>query len=130
MELMDDATREGAIRERLADVTGPDPDAAERALVAKLIRSFLTRTPAAVDRLGELLRGGDPGEVRDHAHSLKGSAANLGAATLAGVFEQVEEAARDGVVADPDITLGRAAAELAPALSILERLAGEYEQPG
>jgi HPt (histidine-containing phosphotransfer) domain-containing protein len=129
MEPMDDSTREGEIRERLADVTGPDPDAAERALVAKLIRSFLARTPAAVDRLGELLRGGDPGEVRDHAHSLKGSAANLGAATLAGVFEQVEEAARDGVVADPDVTLGRAAAELAPTLSILERLADEYERP-
>ncbi|MGX6603544.1 Hpt domain-containing protein [Micromonosporaceae bacterium Da 78-11] len=123
---MDDG-REGEIRDRLADVTGPDPDPDELALLARLIRSFLARTPPAVDRLGELLRGGDQAGVRDQAHSLKGSASNLGAGALAGVFAEVEHAARDGQLTDPDLTLSRVAAELALVTGILERLATEFD---
>ena len=120
---MRDGSREDAIRERLADITGPDPGDAERALVARLIRSFAGKAPAGAELLGELLRGGDPETIREHAHSLKGSASNLGASTLARVFAEVEEAARQGRIADPDITLGRVAAELALTLDVLERVA-------
>jgi HPt (histidine-containing phosphotransfer) domain-containing protein len=122
---MDAAGREGEIRARLADITGPEPGGPERALVGRLIRSFLAKTPAGVDRLAELLRGGTPGQVRDHAHGLKGSASNLGADTLAAIFAEVERAARDGSVPDPDLTLGRVGAELAQVLTVLEGLAVE-----
>src|ERR1700712_3193210 len=98
MKVMDAHRREDEIRTRLADITGPEPSGPERALVGRLIRSFLAKTPVGVDQLAELLRGGTPGEVRDHAHGLKGSASNLGADTLAAIFAEVERASRDGTV--------------------------------
>jgi len=119
---MDVDSREDEIRTRLADITGPEPGGPERALVGRLIRSFLAKTPVGVDRLAELLRGGAPGEVRDHAHGLKGSASNLGAGTLAAIFAEVEHAARDGRVPDADLTLGRIGAELARVQDVLEKL--------
>jgi histidine phosphotransfer protein HptB len=122
---MDPYSREGEIRARLAEVTGPEPDGPERALLARLIRSFLAKTPVGVDHLGELLRGGSPDEVRDHAHGLKGSASNLGADTLAAIFSEVEHCARDGFLADPDLTLGRVGAEFAQVEPVLEGLAAE-----
>lgn len=124
---MDAHSREDEIRARLADVTGPEPGGPERALVGRLIRSYLAKTPVGVDRLAELLRGGSPGEVRDHAHGLKGSASNLGADTLAAIFADVEHAARDGQVPDPDLTLGRVGAELAQVQAVLEKLAAELD---
>jgi HPt (histidine-containing phosphotransfer) domain-containing protein len=122
---MDAYGREGEIRARLADITGPEPGGPERALVGRLIRSFLAKTPVGVDQLAELLRGGTPGQVRDQAHGLKGSASNLGADTLAAIFAEVERAALDGTVPDPDLTLGRVGAELAQVLPVLEGLAVE-----
>jgi histidine phosphotransfer protein HptB len=120
---MDAQSREDEIRARLADITGPEPSGPERALVGRLIRSFLAKTPVGVDQLAELVRGGSPGEVRDHAHGLKGSASNLGADTLAAIFAEIERAARDGRVPDPDLTLGRVGAELARVEAALEKLA-------
>ena len=122
-------TREEEIRARLADIAGDDPGAAERALLVRLIRSFAGKTPGAVDRLGELLRGGDRSHVRDQAHGLKGSASNIGAGTLASIFAEVEDAARDGSVPDPDVTLGRIAAEQALVLGLLDEMAQELDQP-
>ena len=122
---MEVRSRESEIRARLADITGPGPGGPERALLGRLVRSYLGKTPGGVDRLGELLRGGTPEEVRDHAHSLKGSATNLGADTLAAAFAEVEQSARDGIVPDPDLTLGRVCAELAQVQAILEGLATE-----
>jgi HPt (histidine-containing phosphotransfer) domain-containing protein len=126
---MDVSTREGEIRARLADIGGETPGPAERALLARLIRSFAGKTPGKVEQLGELLRGGDPEAVRDHAHGLKGSAANIGADTLSGIFAEVEQSARDGVVPDADMTLGRVCAEQALVLGVLDELAREME-PG
>ncbi|MEU4237437.1 Hpt domain-containing protein [Actinoplanes sp. NPDC026619] len=124
---MDVSTREGEIRARLADIGGPEPGDGERALMARLARSFVAKTPGGVDRLAELLRGGDHRAVQDQAHSLKGSAANIGADQLAAIFREVEDSARDGVVPDPDLTLGRLAAEQALVLGLLESLAKELE---
>jgi HPt (histidine-containing phosphotransfer) domain-containing protein len=124
---MDVRSREDEIRGRLADITGPTPGAAETALLGRLIRSYLTKTPGAVDRLGELLRGGSPEEVRDQAHAMKGSAANLGADTLAAVLAEVEHSSRDGVIPGPDITIGRITAELCQVQALLEGIAADYQ---
>jgi HPt (histidine-containing phosphotransfer) domain-containing protein len=126
---MDVSTREGEIRARLADIGGDEPGPTERALLARLIRSFAEKVPGKVERLGELLRGGDPEAVRDHAHGLKGSASNIGADTLSGIFAEVEHSARDGIVPDADMTLGRICAEQALVLGLLDELAREME-PG
>ena len=124
---MDVSTREGEIRARLADIGGARPGPAERALLARMIRSFAGKVPGGVDRLAELLRGGDPEAVRDHAHGLKGSAANIGADTLSAAFAEVEQSARDGIVPDADLTLGRICAEQALVLGLLEGLARELD---
>jgi HPt (histidine-containing phosphotransfer) domain-containing protein len=120
-------TREDEIRSRLDDIAGPEPGDAERALLARLLHSFTAKTPGRVDRLGELLRTGDEEAVRDHAHGLKGSAANIGATTLAGMFAEIEHAAREGVVPDPDATLGRICAEQAIVLGSVARVASELD---
>lgn len=125
---MDVPSRADEIRSRLADIAGPDPGPAERALLARLIRSFAGKTPAGVEVLGELLRGGDRAALRDHAHGLKGSASNIGADTLASIFAEVEHAARDGCVPDADVTLGRLAAEQALVLGVLEEMAAELDR--
>jgi HPt (histidine-containing phosphotransfer) domain-containing protein len=119
--------REAEIRARLADVGGDSPGAAERALLVRLVRSFALKVPGKVDRLGELLRGGDPEAVRDHAHGLKGSASNIGADTLSGIFAEVERLAGDGVIPDADMTLGRVCAEQALVLGLIEELVREIE---
>jgi histidine phosphotransfer protein HptB len=119
--------REDEIRSRLADIAGPAPAEAERALLTRLIRSFTAKTPAGVDRLAELLRGGDNEAVRDHAHGLKGSASNIGAATLSAIFAEVENAARDGRVPDADLTLGRIRAEEAITMLALQRVAADLD---
>ena len=124
---MDLRSRQDEIRTRLADIGGARPGPDERALLVRLIRSFAGRTPDGVERLGELLRGGERPALRDHAHGLKGSASNIGAATLAGIFAEVEHAALDGPVPDPDVTLGRVAAEQALVLGILEDLIREFD---
>ncbi|MFI5895103.1 Hpt domain-containing protein [Actinoplanes sp. NPDC051513] len=124
---MDVRTREGEIRARLADIGGDDPGPEERALLTRLIRSFAAKTPGGVEQLGELLRGGDPPAVRDHAHGLKGSASNIGAGTLSEIFAEVEHAAGGGVIPDADLTLGRICAEQALVLGLLDDLAEELD---
>jgi histidine phosphotransfer protein HptB len=125
---MDAHRREDEIRARLADISGPQPSEPERALLGRLIRNFQAKTPGGVDQLGALLRSGSAGQVREQAHGLKGSASNLGAGTLAAIFAEVEHAARDGVVPDPDRTLARLGAELMQVHAVLEYLAAEFDQ--
>ena len=124
---MEVSGREAEIRARLVGIGGDEPGVAERALLVRLIRSFAGKVPGSVDRLGELLRGGDPAAVRDHAHGLKGSASNIGADTLSGIFAEVERSARDGAILDADMTLGRIFAEQALVLGVLDDLAREIE---
>ncbi|MBM2621345.1 Hpt domain-containing protein [Actinoplanes sp. LDG1-06] len=118
-------TREDEVRDRMADIAGDDPGPAERALIGRLIRSFLDKTPRGVDQLAVLLRGGDPDMLREHAHAMKGSASNIGAASLARVFAEIEQSAREGVVPDPDVMLGRVACEQALVHPVLEKIAAE-----
>ena len=97
--------REHHIRARLGEIGGEEPAGPERELLARLLTSYTSKTLAGVDRLAELIRGGDVAAVRDQAHALKGSASNLGVVTLAGLFAQLESAARDGRMPDPETDL-------------------------
>ncbi|MFC7533752.1 Hpt domain-containing protein [Actinoplanes sp. GCM10030250] len=122
-----DETRLAGVRARLADLADDDPTPAELALMRRLLRSFENRAPAAADRLVGLLHDGDPGRVREQAHSLKGSASNIGATALADLCETVEDAARSGVVPEPATTADRVREEVAGALRAVSVVAGEYE---
>jgi HPt (histidine-containing phosphotransfer) domain-containing protein len=126
----EDLARVAGVRARLADLVEPAPSPAELALVLRLLRSFAAKAPLAADELVRLLHAGDPGPVRDHAHSLKGSAANIGAAELAAFCSQVEDAARAGVVNDPGPIGDRLRAVTDGAIRAVRTLTLEYERIG
>jgi HPt (histidine-containing phosphotransfer) domain-containing protein len=86
----------------LLDLGGPE-------LLAELIELFLDDAPRRLEALEVALASADQGGVRDAAHGLKSSAANLGAAILSRVCCDLESAALRG---DAPLThqLGGAAA--------------------
>jgi HPt (histidine-containing phosphotransfer) domain-containing protein len=124
----EDLARVAGVRARLADLVEARPSPAELALVLRLLRSFAAKAPLAADDLVRLLHEGDAVRVRDHAHSLKGSAANIGAGTLAALCGQVEDQARTGSVTAPGPTGDRLRAEIDGALRAVHLLTGEYER--
>ena len=72
----------------------PDP-------VARIVASFLNDMPVQLDALSEAINEGAFGALRDGAHSLKSSSANVGATKLAALFRELERQGteRDGVAA-------------------------------
>ena len=65
----------------------PDP-------FAELAALFIVDTPARIAQLRKALAGGSSHEVEAAAHSLRGSASNLGAATLASACGKIMQLAR------------------------------------
>jgi HPt (histidine-containing phosphotransfer) domain-containing protein len=115
------------IRARLDDIAGPDPFDDERELLARLIRSFTTRTGPAVEELAAALRQGAAADVRERAHGLTGSAANVGATALAGVFADLEHLAAAGVLPDPATVLDAIRTELDVVVPLLSAVAAELD---
>lgn len=71
--------------------------------LARLIGHFLADTPTRLTTLGTACRKGRTEDVRRIAHSLKGSASNLGALGLARICDQVSVAAARGLDAVPSL---------------------------
>ncbi|MFB9339163.1 response regulator [Actinoplanes octamycinicus] len=117
--------REHAIRTRLDEITDGDPGPAERRLLNRILTSFISKTPDSVTELQQLLTTGDAGAVRDHAHAMKGSAANLGATTLAALLADLEHTARAGKLPEPDTTVAALRDELRQLLPVLRTIAAE-----
>ena len=115
------------IRTRLDDLAGPDPHDDERELLARLLRSFTVKTGPAVDQLAAALRTGDAEDVRERAHGLKGSAANVGAGTLAALFADLEVRARTAALPEPAAAVDAVRAELDLVVPLLTAAAQELE---
>jgi CheY-like chemotaxis protein len=81
--------------DRLAELRDPDP-AGYTELLAELAGSFLTRGAAMLARLADAVRREDAAAVERDAHSLAGSAGNLGAARLAELAAELEGLSRRG----------------------------------
>lgn len=86
----------------------------DRELLAALAALFLSQAPADMAGIREALQQGDSQEVMKRAHRLKGSALQFHATALHEATQQLEAAARRGMLAE--------AAVLAQAVE--ERLAG------
>ncbi|MDP2774805.1 MAG: response regulator [Nocardioides sp.] len=72
-------------------------DGIDPSLVARIIERFESGALTVLSALEQSVSAADAGDVAAQAHSLKGSAANLGLAGLAAVCERIEsEARRDG----------------------------------
>ncbi|AGL16764.1 Hpt domain-containing protein [Actinoplanes sp. N902-109] len=117
------------IRARLDEIGGTEHPGPGRALVARLLRSYVTKTPPGIDRLAELCRAGDVEGVRDQAHALKGSATNLGVTALAVLFAELESAARAGRLPRTDALLSQVRATYEEVAPVCTRLAEELEGP-
>jgi CheY-like chemotaxis protein/HPt (histidine-containing phosphotransfer) domain-containing protein len=111
------------IGQRLDELAG-DRTEPENALVERLVRSFLTRSPEHLAKITGGYRADDPQTVEDQAHSLKGAAGNIGAVAVMDVCRRIEDAARTGdlpeTVAEDlrtlDLELDRVAERLREAL--------------
>ena len=103
-------SRVDAIRERLAELAGPVPSD-DSALFSYLLRQLVAQAPASLDEVDKAARHADTAAVAEHAHSLKGSAANLGGDDLAVILGRIEHRVRLDQPTDPR-DLERARAEL------------------
>jgi len=65
------------------------------ALVDKVIGLYLDSSRGLTDKLGAALAAGDSSGVREAAHALKSSSANLGATVLAGLAAELEALGRE-----------------------------------
>jgi signal transduction histidine kinase/CheY-like chemotaxis protein len=86
---------------------GPD-------LLGKVIGLYLDNSQGLLERLRGALGAGDPDGLREAAHALKSSSANVGATALAELAKRLE-------------AMGRAA-DLSQAASITEQLLAEYQR--
>lgn len=66
------------------------------ALLGKIIRSFVHDAPKMLDALQKSVQMNDAPSVQLHAHSIKGSAGNVGAKKLQNIAKIIELAAKEG----------------------------------
>ena len=85
-----------AVLETLRKLTTPgEPD-----VLAEVLQLFLQEVPLRMDRLRIAYAAGNIEEVYRAAHSLKGSAGNIGAQRLMGVCRQLDDMGRAGDLSD------------------------------
>lgn len=83
----------------------------DKDLLLELVDIFLEDTPQRLDVIKQLLPGTDFPALADAAHSVKGSAGNIGAKKLWRTFKAMEDAAKAQDMAAFQENLGRALAE-------------------
>jgi CheY-like chemotaxis protein/HPt (histidine-containing phosphotransfer) domain-containing protein len=83
------------IGERLRELGGEHSET-ERALVHRLVTSFLARAPQQLTAITDAVADDDLYTVADRAHSLTGAAGTIGAAGLRQLCERIEDDARAG----------------------------------
>ncbi len=76
-----------------------------------LIRIYLEDSPSLIEEIGRSAGAGDVRGLRDAAHALKSTSANIGACALAELCRQVEEMAGNGGVANMEDMVFRIDAE-------------------
>lgn len=83
-----------------------DLAAGDDGFITSVIDAFLQQLDKVPSEVREALAGGDGEEVARVAHTLKGSAANVGAQDVSEVCRRLEKPAREG-----DLSASRAVAE-------------------
>lgn len=118
----------------MAETEVIDPQALERLrewggdkLAAQMVRLFLKNSGARMDQIRLGVGNADPEEAERGAHSLKSSAANIGAENLRTLATQVESAALDQDVERMRSILPELEAAYASVMATLESM--EKEMP-
>ncbi|GAA3140797.1 hypothetical protein GCM10010466_34790 [Planomonospora alba] len=117
--------RETSIRNRFDELAGPDAGEDDWEMVDYLATSFVSKAPGAVEELEEAVGRGDPKDVEKQAHSLKGSAVNMGATALAELCARLEAQGRAGSLSDTGRTLHAIREELDLVRRTIEGLQSE-----
>jgi CheY-like chemotaxis protein len=94
-------------------------------LVTQLVGSFLKSADGNLQRVAAALAEGNAKACAQAAHSLKSSAANLGAEALAGCYREIEKCGREGRVDDARDLIGQTRREQQRALLELRALVAE-----
>ncbi|GEM_PF-1465688 len=68
----------------------------ERSVVVRLLSFYLTDLPRHVQAIEQSMEAGDHERIRRHAHSLKGSSANLGVRSISAMAREIEDSAISG----------------------------------
>ncbi len=104
-----------AVIETLRQLTPPG----EADVLNEVLGLFLADVPGRMARLRAAWQDGDAGGVQRAAHSLKGSAGNIGATAMLGVCQELDEQGRAGdlsrlapLVASLDAEYAKVAAEI------------------
>ena len=98
----------------LKEVLGPEFDV----LVTTYVQDARTKLPT----MHAQLQNGDWDGLRRNAHSLKGSSSNLGAATLSGLCDQLEQASGTGELEKAQTLLAQVETEFASVEQSLTQL--------
>ncbi|MDH5538063.1 MAG: response regulator [Rhizobacter sp.] len=102
-----------------------DDDGDSMELVSQLVNSFLKSADDNLARLTAAAAGGDAKTLSQVAHSLKSSAANLGAEALAACYRELEICGREGRIEDARAFLDRTGQQQQLALLALRELLTE-----
>jgi HPt (histidine-containing phosphotransfer) domain-containing protein len=124
---VDTADLEDVVRRRLGDVAEVGEEA-ERALTARLLRTFLATAPAGLAAVEGAAARLDAAALEAAAHRLGGAAATLGADALAAACHALEERGREGDVAAVAEPVRVLAEQVARICQVFTDLAEELEQ--
>lgn len=113
--MTDDSSIDIAALDRLRDWGGEK-------LVVEMLRLFLENSPLRVDQIRAGTSSGDASEAEKGAHSLKSSAANVGARDLRAVAAEMEEVAHAEDVEGLKVLLPRLEEAYASARARLEAI--------
>jgi len=89
--------------------------------LAELVDLFLVDAPERLHRIQHGWQAGDLKAVQHAAHSLKGSASNLGVLRLAKLAARLEKEAKTGSMQNPDELVGSLLAELEAVTKLLQQ---------
>jgi HPt (histidine-containing phosphotransfer) domain-containing protein len=114
----------------MTELQSLDPAALERLrewggekLVGQMVQLFIANSPARLDQIRAGVATNEPEEAEKGAHSLKSSAANVGAAQVRALSADIESAAIDGNAEAVSQLLPRLEVAFAKAISGLEDVA-------
>jgi len=107
-----------AVTSALRALTSPgEPD-----VLAEVLNLFLTEVPPRLARLRNAWAAGNIEEVHRAAHSLKGSAGNIGARRLHGVCAELDAKAKSGDLAGAAALVDAVGVEFGKVESAIRRL--------
>jgi signal transduction histidine kinase/DNA-binding response OmpR family regulator len=113
-------------REHLEQFRELDP-AGGLSLAARIMRVYATTSPGLVTQLKTATQGGDAEGLRQAAHSLKSSSANVGAATLSALLRQLEACGKEGRLRDAAAALDELSHEYGRVMGEIDSILAEIE---